>query len=316
MIRSRLYSILALSILTCSLLPVTGMRTSGSETGANHGFTEDEIEASEVKPKLTVSKIDLNIAEAEAGSIVPVGFWLDGAQDNYAYMGIHFNVDSRLKSVGSFYEVGKDFNKEFSAEGRAFSYLSKESDSYMCVLACSNSNANNSGTDGLQFITYFSLPQEVSVGDVFPIDVYYHSKDITSVFTNVMDDERGQLMGAYLFTKGIFNEKNPNPDPVLADYPEADGYIRIVDSDTKIVPEFSVTMKGDANCDDEVNMADAVLVMQALSNPDDYGFAIGRRYGITKQGILNADVYGDGDGITIVDAQMIQSYKLGIIDSL
>ena len=309
MIRSRLCSILALSILTCSLLPVTGMRTSGSETGANHGFTEDEIEASEVKPKLTVSKIDLNIAEAKADPIVSVGFWLDGAQGNYAAMGIYFNVDSRLKPVSGFYEIGKDFNKQFAYAAQY--HTAGVTDYIKCIFGCGNNT--NSGTDGLQFITYFRLPQDVSVGDIFPIDIYYSTN---CFLTNVMDDERGQLMGAYLFTKGIFNEKNPNPDPVLADYPEADGYIRIVDSDTKIVPEFSVTMKGDANCDNEVNMADAVLVMQALSNPDDYGFAIGRSYRITKQGILNADVCGDGDGITIVDAQMIQSYKLGIIDSL
>ena len=69
---------------------------------------------------------------------------------------------------------------------------------------------------------------------------------------------------------------------------------------------------GNANCDNEVNMADAVLIMQALSNPDIYGQ--GKPDGITDDGVANADVYGDGDGMTILDAQYIQSYKLGLND--
>ena len=61
------------------------------------------------------------------------------------------------------------------------------------------------------------------------------------------------------------------------------------------------TLLGDANEDGEVNLADAVLIMQALSNPSDYQ--------LTPQGIANADVIGD-DGITPMDALTIQ--EMGI----
>ena len=65
---------------------------------------------------------------------------------------------------------------------------------------------------------------------------------------------------------------------------------------------------GDANCDFEVNMADAVLIMQSLANPDKYEiYAIGQ---------LNADCSGNGDGITNKDALAIQKYKLGLISAL
>ena len=77
--------------------------------------------------------------------------------------------------------------------------------------------------------------------------------------------------------------------------------------------EYEDVLWGDANCDGEVNMADAVLVMQYLANPDTYG--LNKPDGITEKGKANADVASHGDGITNNDALEIQSYKLGIIDN-
>ena len=59
-------------------------------------------------------------------------------------------------------------------------------------------------------------------------------------------------------------------------------------------------LKGDANCDGKVNMADAVLIMQTLANPD--------KYKLTENGRANADM--DGDGITNADALAIQKMLL------
>ncbi len=59
---------------------------------------------------------------------------------------------------------------------------------------------------------------------------------------------------------------------------------------------------GDANCDNAVNVSDAVFIMQCLSNPDDYK--------LTEQGKINADVCNHGDGVTASDALSIQ--KIGI----
>ena len=64
---------------------------------------------------------------------------------------------------------------------------------------------------------------------------------------------------------------------------------------------------GDANADGEVNMADAVFVMQSISNPD--------KYKLSDKGEKNADVDGS-PGITNKDALAIQKYKLGLIAKL
>ena len=62
-------------------------------------------------------------------------------------------------------------------------------------------------------------------------------------------------------------------------------------------------MKGDANVDGSVDIADAVLIMQAISNPE--GFKL------TEQGIKNADVNGDG-GVSPNDALEIQKFNIGL----
>ena len=59
---------------------------------------------------------------------------------------------------------------------------------------------------------------------------------------------------------------------------------------------------GDSNCDEEMDMADVVFIMQSLANPN--------KYQITKQGSFNADL--DGNGLTVGDAQAIQEQLLGL----
>ena len=63
-----------------------------------------------------------------------------------------------------------------------------------------------------------------------------------------------------------------------------------------------VTLSGDANCDSEVTISDAVLIMQNIANPDEFE--------MTVQGQVNADVTGDGDGVTLNDALEIQQMSL------
>lgn len=127
--------------------------------------------------------------------------------------------------------------------------------------------------------------------------------------------------------KVIFNHVNP------ADYPEAfivnthefdstkaGTYtikVKCTDdykSDYKVmdnIAEFEVTVSenstlmGDSNCDGKLNMSDAILIMQAISNPSEYR--------ISEAGISNADVCNRGDGITNMDALVIQEVQAHII---
>ncbi len=75
-------------------------------------------------------------------------------------------------------------------------------------------------------------------------------------------------------------------------------------------------LAGDSNCDGAVNMADAILIMQSLANPDKYGVDGSDSARITHQGMINADVQGSGNGVTNMDALEIQKYKLGLVAEL
>ena len=67
---------------------------------------------------------------------------------------------------------------------------------------------------------------------------------------------------------------------------------------------------GDANCDGTIDMGDAVLIMQALANPNKYGLNGTDKNHITDEGTKNADVEGN-NGLSNNDAQAIQMYLLG-----
>ena len=58
------------------------------------------------------------------------------------------------------------------------------------------------------------------------------------------------------------------------------------------------TLYGDVNNDNKVTISDAVLIMQSLTNADEYE--------LSDTGKINADVYNNGDGITNMDALTIQ----------
>jgi len=66
-------------------------------------------------------------------------------------------------------------------------------------------------------------------------------------------------------------------------------------------------MKGDANCDNVLNIADVVSVKCYLINS--------KNYSLSKQGIINADVHLPGNGLNIQDVIAIQKYTLKLISS-
>ena len=95
----------------------------------------------------------------------------------------------------------------------------------------------------------------------------------------------------------------------------------------KNITVYTITLKGDsnskngwdfgdANLDNEVSLADAVLIMQFIANPDKYGVNGTNENHITDLGLKYADVTGGEDGVTAADALAIQQYKLKLIDHL
>ena len=97
------------------------------------------------------------------------------------------------------------------------------------------------------------------------------------------------------------------------DYKAKPAYYTIMDGVEK--PPVKIVY-GDANCDGEVRLNDAILVLQAIGNPEKYGVNGSDETHITEQGINNADVAETGDGLTSTDALAIQKYTLQLISKL
>ena len=124
---------------------------------------------------------------------------------------------------------------------------------------------------------------ECSTGDGGEIAIKSYAEtsdgDIEAIYT---DDEFFKLL-----------QKIKEDTGLIAQWASPTDMVEIMDVEN-VLPEPTLT--GDSNEDGEVSIADAILIMQSLVNPDEYS--------LTPQGIANADI--NGDGITTLDALLIQ----------
>ncbi len=89
------------------------------------------------------------------------------------------------------------------------------------------------------------------------------------------------------------------------EYAEKYGYTFVSLGDAPVTPEASY---GDADENGTVELADAVLVLCNIIDAESYP--------MTEQGLLNADVYQSGDGLSNMDALAIQKYLAQLIPAL
>ncbi len=101
-------------------------------------------------------------------------------------------------------------------------------------------------------------------------------------------------MGDALMTTGTMALLYPDVKPL------PDGY----DPEGPTDPSDDGILWGDANVDGKVEIADATLILQYLTNKDEYK--------LTDKGMKNADCANNGDGVTALDALAIQKMDAGI----
>lgn len=73
-----------------------------------------------------------------------------------------------------------------------------------------------------------------------------------------------------------------------------------------LMGDMQIRIDGDANNDSTVSIADAAAILQYIANPD--------KYGLSEDGMIAADVVGNGNGITADDAIAIQKLDAKLID--
>lgn len=277
--RNIITSVLAITAIAAGSLHFpASMTTHGAADG---GFSEAQIEASTLKPTLSASTIYVAASEAPS-SIQTINISISGADKNYSSTGFHVYFDERLTLVPNQWGGA-------ATKGAGVTMLSSESYSKGNCLFLTTAGSRDLGRDGIMWSFDVKLPADAKNGDIYPIKLAYEKGSITEdVFINAPSEKDSRLMQAWIFTKGM-----------------KDGYIKVGDS-----------LMGDANCDGTVDLSDAVLIMQYVSNPDRFNLTGSDKGHITSQGYKNADVANVGDGVTSRDALAIQKLMLKLIPSL
>lgn len=246
---------------------------AGPAAGDLSYFSNIDADSSYVKPILSLSRIELSQEEAKAAPVRTIELSVSGADLKYSLTGIHITWDSRLTLEGSEDDITRgDALKRVSI----YDAVKDGSDGVFVT----SGSIKNDGKDGVMFSFPLRIPSDCKPGDIYPIQIKYRNTPFSSdMFTTYDKDKQGQLMEAWVFTKGIIQ-----------------GYIKI---NEEPAPEYTL---GDVTRDGSINAVDAssVLAYYAMvSTNKDGGYDDAQK--------LAADVTSDGT-INAVDASNILSY--------
>ena len=233
-----------------SALAIAAVAASASSMAAfaaeNNGYDQAEIDASEIKPTVFISVDGTQggkvFDESVAGQTVECTLNVKDAANKYASTGFHvFFKGLELVMDGEYPDV---------APGAAISKISpgepvvdETMEGYNGFFAAS-AGSSNRGNDGIMWTFNVKVPATAKAGDVFPIDIIYKSSaNAEDLFVNTEVDKAGELMQAYVFTKGIYNSTTNNTFaaaaadvekcPALADIDKSvDAYIAIAGDET------------------------------------------------------------------------------------
>ena len=187
--------IAALAVSAVAVSSTAMVAFAGKAAGQEYDLAGLDPNNATVKPTIT---IDTKEVEASAaGSTVTLNLSVEGAAGKYAPTGLHVQFDSRLKLVqrdGEYAEKGD--------AGKKLSYTEeKDGDNGFFVTTSAD---KDSGNDGVLWTFDLQIPADAKAGDVYPVEVAYKStENAKDLFTNVDQNEEGQLMQAWVFTNGI-----------------------------------------------------------------------------------------------------------------
>ena len=279
-------------------------------------FSESQIANSSVKPHIEIETITIPYDEAQylslSGEKIPVYIYISGAKKKYTSTGLHVKCGSN--NSGDKITVAPRRNgKPDVISGDAIESLAtlcEYTDNSLSDIFVATAYYGDFGWDGVMYKLYVNLPDTVKEGDFFPIEIEFEKGDL---FTNFDDDEAGRLMQAYLFTQGITNggiRIEESWETICTSTPSqttksTTTQTTTTTTTTTTTPAPDKTVIGDANDDGEMSIADAVLIMQSLSNPEGYS--------VKKENTELADVVDKGSGLTPMDALAIQMVQINLL---
>ena len=179
-------------------------------------------------------------------------------------------------------------------------------------------NWNTSEADTITFTTeetFNSEDDRICFGFKFNAVPEEYEKELESLrktlikYSIVNSTENCYSDGYYVYEKYGYSVRRRQTGFYFTWKKSDDEYITTMptnDNTTTTAPSGNKTV-GDANGDNKLNVADAVFIMQSLSNPSEYV--------LTPENAESADVVNKGDGITTMDALAIQMVDIGLLNA-
>ncbi|MCM1529448.1 MAG: DUF5620 domain-containing protein [Alistipes sp.] len=260
-------------------VPYTDCISTAVDSILNHGGTD--------------AQKNLNVSYADLG--------IDETKDVYA---IRFDITAKENIGKLIYNVGTGVEKTVSED-----YWFQEEGNY-CILdagdtaeimwivpticAGDESHGNRiNTTDGKLNIGYYY--GETDAITVDNIHIYYADAPVTTTEPPVTTIATTSTTTSTTTTTTTTTTAPPTTTTTVTTEPP-------------VTTKAPLTVKkwGDANCDNNVDIADATLILQVIGNPD--------KYSMSEQGEINADVVDNGKGITPLDSLAIQLYDAHLIE--
>lgn len=209
---------------------------------------------------------------------------------------------------------------EFNSYNYANSPTWYPGDDYVDIVAYDKYNVENNRDDGLS-----SGPNVSAISRIFNylynlVDggkmLAISECDTVPTVENMTVEDAGWLYFCPWYGDYLMSERYQDPE-TLSEIYNSDYCITLDELPENLYSNSSAeetTAKpaeivyGDTNCDGLVDISDAVLLKCYLIN--------NKKYAISAQGALNADVHGNNNGLNAQDAVSIQKFVLGAVKTL
>ena len=258
-------AVMASTMMVNAFAAGPGMGTTGE---CNEYDTSGiDLENAAVKPTLSLSRIELPLNEAQENNIVTIELTVSGANEQYASTGLHISYDERL-------DIVMNKKNKCATLGPAGEYLMTgvRKGLYPNDFFVYSAAEGNFGCDGVLWTFQLQLPENIEVGDKFPVEILYRNENGNNdSFKNIegQGNEICDQMEAWVFTNGI-----------------EQGYIEITEP---VVQEGPIEANlGDIDGDNKINASDATRILGAFS-----ALSTGGDTGFTEEQLACADVNKD-----------------------
>ncbi len=233
-----------------------------------------------------------------------------GIEEDMDVYAIRFDVSAKSKVNKLVYNTGSSVTKDAPSEQE---YWYQENGDY-CVLEAGEKaeimwivpstiagSKNNfiDPTGELYFGYYYGEADAISIDN---IEVYYNVPTTTTTTTKATTTTTTTTSATTTTTKATSTTTTSATTTT-----QTTTSTEATTTTTATAPELKVTLWGDVNVDGEVNISDAVLIMQSISNPSEYP--------VSEQGQLNGDVIDHGSKFTNMDALAIQMSQAKLIST-